>query len=254
MKGLSSVAVVAVCLLVLVSASIATATPTYVFEESSRLCFVEEVDEMTASITGSYKWTPNSANKQTIIELTLESPSNRIVYAANLQNQDGPQQFSINLPSSNYANELGEYRLCATVKNRPRSAPPGSIRIAFDVDQGVRRFRERREETTGLRKLTADGEAVVTFHDHHGNTMATALPLTYVEMVTNLLTSIVDSVMELETSLQHQHDRTLRMRITAESTFSRVWVCGLLLCSVMAGMAWVQMKWLRSVIKRKKLI
>lgn len=53
---------------------------------------------------------------------------------------------------------------------------------------------------------------------------------------------------------EHLEERFQRMRLTAESTFTRTWVCMILTLAVMGGSIWLTFRYTKGIIIKKKLI
>ncbi|KPI88579.1 putative COP-coated vesicle membrane protein erv25 precursor putative ER--golgi Erv25p [Leptomonas seymouri] len=227
---------------------------TYHFTDSTPLCFSETIDNIADThITGTYHLIANQAHPPTSVRMSLSvtDPTSKVYYMKKMS--VGEHSFSI---KPDHFVTPGEQIICFSPNPDfvASESTPLSLRVELDQVQASKPDKDKMV-VEGIRKRKqVDGLEVFTFREAGGQLKANLQPRAYLDKIENALISMefaLDKVVgDLESSVRSES----RMRQTSESTFTRVWVCALLLIAVISGVLWIEFRFLKSTLRKKKLV
>lgn len=224
---------------------------TFRLTDTQPTCFYEEIGYSSEVIVGEITRKRNEAtdNIPVKVVVTTEESTALPVYSASVR--PGPSTFSFKPNTVS----LGLYPICLTV------AAPGwtgndnhFIELSLLVDHHDRLTIVPHQEPTITRTKVHKDDEVFIFTDFDGQPKETLRTHAYLERVNELLTGVAYAVEEVRAEVKHFEERTLRMRETSESTFERVWLTSMITIGVVVVVSWVQFSFLKSFLKRKKLV
>lgn len=114
----------------------------------------------------------------------------------------------------------------------------------------------RRAARTGINaaRATVRDKGVLTFTDAAGVPRSTLRSKAYLDELDTNLRGLVSTINRIEGLLGDATQAEGRMRRTSESTFTRVWVCSVVIAVVMAVVIVMQQRMLRNILREKKIV
>ncbi|KPA80172.1 putative mitochondrial COP-coated vesicle membrane protein erv25 precursor [Leptomonas pyrrhocoris] len=227
---------------------------TYHFIDGTPLCFSETIENVAEmQITGSYEWISNKAYPQEEVRLSLSitDPSSHVHYMKKMT--EGEHSFAISLAATVLP---GEQLICFTPQPKFVATEENPLRLVVELDQ-VQRERPDKDKIVveNIRKRKqVDGLEVFTFREAGGQLKVNLQPRVYLKRIEGALESMESALDKLVAGLETSVNRESRMRKTSESTFTRVWVCAVLLIGVITGVLWMEFRFLKSTLRKKKLV
>ncbi|AIO02361.1 COP-coated vesicle membrane protein erv25 precursor, putative [Leishmania panamensis] len=244
---------VAVFLLVLQAAKSAHAL-TFHFVDSKPLCFSETIENVKESqITGVYDWKASATSpaSQVQLRLSVKDSTGNVYYDKAMM--EGEHSFAVQL-NPNVLN--GEQLICFTASSSFVASEKDPVKVRIELDQALKNeFKARKELIKTIQKRRqVDGLDVYTYQEVGGELKDILQPRAYLEAIERELSAMEELLDQLVMGLTTSVTREFRMRETSESTFTRVWVCALLLIGIISGVLWMQFRFLKSTLRKKKLL
>ena len=238
----------------LVCAIIATSVQSATFRltDTQPTCFYEELGYGSEIVVGEIVRKRNEAVDNIPVKLvvTTEESTALPVYTSSVR--PGSSTFSFK-PNPTVA--TGFYPLCFTVDQRGWQGNDNLyVELSLLVDHHDRVTIVPKQEPAITRTKVHKDDEVFTFTDFDGLPKETLRTHAYLERVNQLLSGVAYTVEEIRAEVKHFEERTLRMRETSESTFDRVWLTSVITIGVVIVVSWVQFSFLKSFLKRKKLV
>lgn len=236
-------------LLALVAASHAA---TFRLTDTQLTCFYEEIGYGSEIVVGEISRTRNDAVDSIPVKfvVTTEESTALPVYSSTIR--PGSSTFSFKPHASTPA---GNYPLCFHVDQRGWAGNDNVfIELSLLVDHHDRVTIVPKAEPAITRTKVHKDDEVFIFTDFDGQPKETLRTHAYLERVNQLLTGTAYTVEEIRNEVKHFEERTLRMRETSESTFERVWITSVITIGVVVVVSWVQFSFLKTFLKRKKLV
>ncbi|CCW66952.1 unnamed protein product [Phytomonas sp. Hart1] len=226
----------------------------FIFDEEPEVCFVEEITSDTNFITGRYNW-HDRPSIPVSLSLTLYTPSSQVVKTLEMKADENI--FAIQVPPSA---QPGAYLLCAAIRSPwdyKKIGTHSEIAVSFDVDQSYTSVVESpspKKKMKGRDRETIDGLNVFSFRDLGGELKAILRPKEYLEELQWRVQTINEELDIVERNMIYSLNREDRMRVTSESTFTRVWIASLLTLAIMMLAIFTQFHALKSIIIKRKLV
>ncbi|CCW60078.1 unnamed protein product [Phytomonas sp. EM1] len=226
----------------------------YTFDDEPKVCFVEEITSDTNFITGRYNWHDRPAGPINL-NVTLYNPASKVIKS--LEMKGGENIFAIPVPTDAIN---GAYLLCAEIvspKNYKPTPTSPTIAVSFDVDQSYTSVLEspsRKKSMKNQARETINGMDVFSFRDFGGEVKVVLQSKEYLDDLQWGVDVINDQLDTVERNMIYALNREGRMRITSESTFTRVWIASLLTLGIMIATVYAQFHALKSIIIKKKLV
>ncbi|AYU83575.1 transmembrane emp24 domain-containing protein [Leishmania donovani] len=247
-------------LLLLVGFAVAlqAATPaqalTYHFVDSKPLCFSEIIENVqTSQITGVYDWKPSahSPASQVRLRLSAKDGTGNVYYDKEMM--EGEHSFAVQLNPNVLS---GEQLICFTASSNFVASEEKPVKVSIELDQAPKNeFNADKVVVETIQKRRQiDGLDVYTYQEAGGELKDILQPRAYLETIDRELSAMERLLDQLVTNLGTSVMRESRMRETSESTFTRVWVCALLLIGIISGVLWMQFRFLKSTLRKKKLL
>lgn len=226
---------------------------TYHFVDGTPLCFSEVVENMRETqITGTYEWIPNRAYPVDDAQLTLRltDPSSQLRHQTKMT--EGEHSFAFLLSDS----VPGEQLICITPSPKfvAKEGNPLKVRVMLDQVQKSTVDKDKEVVDNIRKRKQVDGLDVFTFREAGGQLKDILQPRVYLKQIGDALEVMEDALDKLVADLNTSVMRESRMRQTSESTFTRVWVCALLLIAVITCVLWMEFRFLKSTLRKKKLV
>lgn len=244
-----SVALLAVLVLLLLHISTPAQAWRYAFRDNLPVCFVEEPQtDKHKLLTGSYDWKFN-ARFPVAMRLTITDPIGLTVKEITME--PGLHPFLVSI--ENHVD--GAYTVCAVVTTQGFSTTMADpIWVEFNVDQvGESHFTDE-EAALAVKRNVVKGAEVFTYTDFGGQQKDILQPKAYLESVQRNLNSASQMMTNVKNVMEHLTAKESRMRSTTESTFTRIWICALLVMAVTTIVVWLEFRTLKTTLKKKKLI
>lgn len=226
----------------------------YRFVDSRPLCFVEVIDNVRESqITGVYNWKESASSPASQVGLRLSAKDATGNVYHDKPMKEGEHSFAIILGPNVMS---GEQYICITAADKFVATEKKAVIVHIELDQA-------RKGTTNPDKLAAqvaqqrkqiDGLDVYTFQDVGGELKDILHPRAYLQKIDGALAAMEQLLDTLVAELSAGVQKESRMRETSESTFTRVWVCAILLIGVISGVLWMQFRFLKTTLRKKKLV
>jgi p24 family protein alpha len=227
---------------------------TYHFIDGTPLCFSEVIhNTRDTQITGTYNWIANTAYPadQVRLSLSVTDASTHPYYSKKMQ--EGEHSFAIVL-----SNEVlpGEQLICFTPHSKFVATEENPLQLRIELDQAQKETMDKDKLVIeNIRKRRqVDGLDVFTFREAGGQLKDILQPRVYLERIDKALESMEQALDKVAADLTTSVKQDSRMRQTSESTFTRVWVCALLLIAVISGVLWMEFRFLKSTLRKKKLV
>ncbi|KAG5464043.1 hypothetical protein LSCM1_00223 [Leishmania martiniquensis] len=241
-------------LVVLVPSATTVNALTYHFTDGKPLCFSEVIENVGESqITGVYNWRANPMLPASKVQLRLsvKDATGNVYYDREMM--EGEHSFAVQL---NPRVLSGEQLICFTASSSFVAPAERPVKVRIELDQerkgGFNADKEVVETMQKRRQI--DGLDVYTYQEAGGELKDILQPRAYLEAIERELTAMGRLLDALARNLGDSVQRESRMRITSESTFTRVWVCSLLLIGIISGVLWMQFRFLKSTLRKKKLL
>lgn len=242
-------------LLVAVVATVSSlASAAYIRLDTSKpVCFVEEVTYGSELIIFQYTRKMFQSTNQATVRLTVTSPlTKKLVYSRELRDQA-----SQILTFSPIADELGEYKICLMNLNADATLATGQgVQLEILIDHQDRRMplsSAQAQPAAALRRKEKD-EEVFMFSDAGGQVVEALRTHDYLDRVQRNLDQMDKIIDEVTQETLYFKKRQARMRITSESSFTRVWGFSVLIISMVVIVSLMQYFSLRSFLREKKLV
>lgn len=250
----------AVCLLALLLTTLLLHTTnanalTYYFLDASPLCFAEVIDNVAGTqITGTYDWIANPAYSTSDVQLMQYAvdASQRRYFGKKML--EGEHTFAITLGEEVIP---GEQLICFQPSSKFIATPANPLKLRVELDQtqkDKKMDKDKIAQETLKKRRQVDGLDVFTYHEAGGQPKDILQPREYLEKIEGALDSMEVALDRLVTDLNATVLKESRMRQTSESTFTRVWVCAILLIAVISGVLWMEFRFLKSTLRKKKLV
>ena len=247
---------IAVAVALLAAAASCAHAAYFRLDSAKPICFVEEVSYGGELIIFQYTRKMFQSTSSQMVLLTVTSPLTKSIVAKR-QLKEASQILTF----SPLATEIGEYEICLV--NPLADSPFGSqeggrgIEIEILIDHQDRRVplsSASNHAAPALRHKVQGDDEVFVFTDADGQAKEALRTHDYLDRVTHSL-DVIDRVIE-ETiqEVTYFKQRQDRMRVTSESSFSRVWSFSVLSISMVVAVSFVQFFSLRSFLKAKKLV
>ncbi|KAG5490091.1 hypothetical protein JKF63_00210 [Porcisia hertigi] len=247
-----------ILLLVLLLSVLLVITPadalTYHFVDGKPLCFSETIENVKKKqITGTYDWKASATSpaSQVQLRLSVKDGSGNVYYDKEMM--EGEHSFAV-MPNNNVMS--GEQLICFTPSSSFVTTEDRAVKVRIELDRELKEDVNRMKEVVEKleRRRQIDGLDVYTYQEAGGQLKDILQPRVYLEAVERALGVTERLLAHVADDLAVSADREGRMRSTSESTFTRVWVCALLLIGVITGVLWMQFHFLKSTLKKKKLL
>ncbi|GET93288.1 cop-coated vesicle membrane protein erv25 precursor, putative [Leishmania tarentolae] len=227
---------------------------TYHFIDNKPLCFSEVIEDVQRSqITGVYDWKPSAhwAPSTVQLQLSVKDSAGNVYY--NKMMMQGEHSFAVQLGANIVS---GEQLICfATSSDFVASeAQPVKVRIELDQTPTSTFNAEKVVVETIKKRRQIDNLDVYTYQEAGGELKDILQPRAYLETIERQLSAMEGLLNQLVANLGTSVMKESRMRQTSESTFTRVWVCSLLLIGIISGVLWMQFRFLKSTLRKKKLL
>lgn len=227
---------------------------TYHFVDSKPLCFSEIIENVeTSQITGVYDWKPSahSPASQVRLRLSAKDGTGNVYYDKEMM--EGEHSFAVQLNSNVLS---GEQLICFTASSNFVASEETPVKVSIELDQAPKNeFNADKVVAETIKKRRQiDGLDVYTYQEAGGELKDILQPRAYLETIDRELSAMERLLDQLVTNLGTSVMRESRMRETSESTFTRVWVCALLLIGIISGVLWMQFRFLKSTLRKKKLL
>jgi hypothetical protein len=239
-------------LLYLVLLAAAARAATFRLTDTQQTCFYEEIGYNSEVVVGEIVRKRNEATDNIPVKLivTTDESTAYPVYSATVR--PGSSTFSF---KPNPQAPAGMYPLCFSVEQKGWIGNDNMyIELALLVDHHDRLTIVPKQEAAITRTKVHKDDEVFVFTDFDGQPKETLRTHAYLERVNELLSGVAYTVEEIRSEVKHFEERTLRMRETSESTFERVWLTSVITIGVVTVVSWVQFSFLKSFLKRKKLV
>ncbi|KAK7199932.1 transmembrane emp24 domain-containing protein [Novymonas esmeraldas] len=246
-----------VCALLCVAVVLATTSVhalRYHFVDGKPLCFAEVIEDVTSrQITGVYNWKSSATSPASRVQLRITARDAADNEYYNKEMMEGEHSFAVLLGPKVVP---GEQRICFTAAPSFITSEEKAVRVTIELDQELKNdFDPEKVIAETLKKRRqVDGLDVFTYQDAGGQLKDNLQPREYLEKIERALGAMERLLDELVAELSTSVQKESRMRETSESTFTRVWVCAVLLISVISGVLWMQFRFLKSTLRKKKLV
>ena len=241
------------CVLFVAAAlAVATAQGAYFkLTDTTPLCFAEEVGYGSERVI--VEWFRRRANQASLdqkLSVSVVSPQTRtVVYTNRLRDSSGSFTFKP------VANEMGEYDVCFSA---PELEESRSVDLGVAIDHQDRKIHVDQGGDQGFSRMHPkagpDGQEVFVFQDYDGTVKETLKTHEFITRMEKGIKAVYVGIGEVTSDLKMFHDRQVRMRQTSESTFERVWGFSVVTIAVVVVSAYMQFTFLKSFLRRKKLI
>lgn len=227
----------------------------YYFTDGTPLCFSEVIENVRETqITGTYEWIPNQSYPphEVNLKLTVTDASTRAYYGKTMA--EGQHSFAVVLNENVVP---GEQLICFTPSDKFLATANNPLKLRVELDQVAKNKKEDKDKVvveTIRKRRQVDGLDVFTFREAGGQVKVNLQPREYLEKIEGALDSMEVALDTLVADLDASVKKESRMRQTSESTFTRVWVCALLLIAVITGVLWMEFRFLKSTLRKKKLV
>lgn len=263
-RALAAVALVATTAVVLLSAAATPASALmYAVTNTAGVCFIEELESATGVITGTYLWHHHHLNAATKLTLTVKSPEGVRLGTIPLSPDEGVtadmamsrrviqmrvKSFVFPLPNPGNRPVSSRHSVCLEVVPAITGIDPADpIFLTIDVDQAAT------GEIAAERERAAELRAIAAGAPERGEGGGAVDRESMVDVIQQL-EDLSEMMLEVEQNLGGEKARLNRSRQTSESTFTRIWVCAILLIVCSSLSVWAQFRWLGGLIVKKKLI
>jgi p24 family protein alpha len=238
--------------LLLLALALCANAATFRIKDNLPVCFVEEVSYGSDSVVGRYERKRNPSVNNVAVKFSVTSPRKEIVIHQT-ETKTGINTFSFKPHPEDF---VGFYTMCFTVTQFgwKSTSDIDFIEFNFEVDHHDRVTILPKPEPSVTRQKVHKNDEVFVFTDFDGQQKETLRTHDYIERVNRLLSQIAVTAEEVANEVKYFEERTLRMRTTTESTFDRVWVCAVFTIIAILGISWIQFSFLKSFLKRKKLV
>lgn len=237
------VTLVAVATLLAVSAS---AVPYMKLHHNQVTCLSEDIAGSTEVVVVDYKRRRNQFSDDAKVKITVLSPSSRSeVYSGNAK--VGTSSFSFRPIKE----ETGEYTICLQMIGNGNEQQHVDIHIAMDHHD---RKMVLPKPDPAMTRQNVNGQEVFSFVDFDGQVKETLRSKEYLERLYVMLNNVVTVSEELRHDATFFEQKTAEMRRTSESTFTRVWLFSVVTIGAMVVVGFLQYGFLKSFLKRKKLV
>lgn len=229
-----------------------TSAATVRLVDSQPVCFVEDISYGSDSVIGRYERKRISTTDHIPVKLVIATPKKEHpIVTANVK--PGMNTFSFKPMADD---GIGFHSICFTVDQWGWKAQHETeyIQISVEVDHHDRFTILPRAAPEVTRQKVHKSDEVFVFTDFDGQQKETLRTHDYIERINKLLAQISVTSEEVAQEVKHFEERTMRMRQTTESTFDRVWVCAVATLVATIAVSWVQFSFLKSFLKRKKLV
>lgn len=225
---------------------------TFRLTDNLPVCFVEEVSYGSDSVVGRFERKRNPSINNIPVKFTVTTPKKEIVIHQ-AETKAGINTFSY---KPHPDDGVGFYSMCFAVSKFGWKSMTDSDFIEFklDVDHHDRVTIVPKHDPEVTRQKVHKNDEVFVFTDFDGQQKETLRTHDYIERINRLLSQIAVTAEEVGNEVKYFEERTIRMRSTTESTFDRVWVCAVFTIIAIFGVSWVQFSFLKSFLKRKKLV
>jgi hypothetical protein len=243
-----------ICVALLAAAALVTVAQgaTFRIVDTQPTCFVEDISYGSDTVAGRFERKRNTATDHVPVKFVVATPKKEIPLVQTTA-KPGMNTFSFKpIPEDG----LGFHTICFTVEQWGWKSVHDSdfIQISIEVDHHDRFTILPRAAPEVTRQKVHKTDEVFMFTDFDGQQKETLRTHDYIERVNKLLTQISVVSEEVAQEVKHFEERTGRMRLTTESTFTRVWVLAVATMVAMVAVSWVQFAFLKSFLKRKKLV
>lgn len=225
---------------------------TFRIVDTQPTCFVEDISYGSDTVAGRFERKRNPATDHVGVKFTVTTPKKEIPLVTTTA-KPGINPFSFKpIPDDG----LGFHSICFTVEQWGwKSAHDNDyIQISLELDHHDRFTILPRAAPEVTRQKVHKTDEVFVFTDFDGQQKETLRTHDYIERINKLLAQISLTSEEVAQEVKHFEERTLRMRHTTESTFTRVWVCAIATIVAMVAVSWIQFSFLKNFLKRKKLV
>ena len=214
------------------------------------ICFAEEIGHRSEVVVVEYVRKRSQAVDDVPVKVIVTSPVAK-QHVFNGHVRLGQNTFSFKPLATERS---GEYDICfSSVSPLLDGTGNFHVEVSILVDHHDRKI-VIPKPSAALTRQKVHEEEVFTFIDADGQPKDTLRTHDYIERVTSLLNQIAASTEEARGEVKYFEERTDRMRVTTESTFNRVWGCSAITIGVLTVISWVQYAFLKSFLKRKKLV
>lgn len=248
-----------VCLLVVVFSALCHTTVAnalvYHFLDGSPLCFAEVIENIGGTqITGTYNWIANSAYpaSSVLLSMSVTDASQRKYYGKKMM--EGEHSFAITLGTDVVP---GEQLICFEPSSKFIATPANPLKLRVELDQAQKEEpmnKEKMAQESIKKRRQVDGLDVFSFREAGGQPKDILQPREYLNKIEKALDTMEFALDRLVADLNMTVQKESRMRQTSESTFTRVWVCAMLLIAVISGVLWMEFRFLKSTLRKKKLV
>jgi hypothetical protein len=215
-------------------------------------CFVEDISYGSDTVTGRFERKRSANTDHVAVKFVVSSPKKEVP-VVNTHAKPGINTFSFKPIAED---SIGFYSICFTVEQYSwKSQGDGDyIEISMEVDHHDRFTILPRAAPDVVRQKVHKSDEVFVFTDFDGQQKETLRTHDYIERINKLLAQIAVTSEEVANEVKYFEERTNRLRTTTESTFDRVWALAVCTMVAIIGISWVQFSFLKSFLKRKKIV
>lgn len=233
----------------------------YVLINGARpVCFAEEMSSEHEVVIFQYTRKAMQATSEHEVRLQAYSPVTKTMFQDRVLKKNA-QIITFPVRITSQVAELGEYEICLSL-NDERSffasgTKEGGILMEILIDHRDRRkplSSATESQAAALRTKVKGGDEVFTFTDEDGTVKESLRTHDYLDRVTNHLNRIDRVIDEVVDEARYFTARQSRMRITSETSFTRIWGFSVLVICMVVAVSLLQFLSLRSFLLGKKLI
>lgn len=237
---------------------------------SKPVCFVEEVGQENELIVFQYTRRMNQGGASSDYGLRLEvySPQSKYKYVNRVLDKHSQiLSFNTYKRTAGYTTpgtpELGEYEICLSIDSASSGLFGGSANTVGVQIEVLIDHRDRRKPLSSAtdtqaaaiaRKTVANGDEVFMFTDDDGQVKESLRTHDYIQRVSQHVRVIGDTIDNVVAEAKYFVQRQGRMRLTSETSFTRIWVFSVVSMCLVTAVSLLQFFSLKSFLMGKKLI
>lgn len=233
------------------------------------VCFVEEVGQENELIVFQYTRRMNQAGGSNDYGLRLEvySPLSKYKYVNRVLDKHSQiLSFQTYKKTAGYSTpgtpELGEYEICLSIDGASSGMFGGvantvGVQIEVLIDHRDRRkplSSADDKQADALRKSVKSGEEIFLFTDDDGQVKESLRTHDYIDRVSQHIRTISNNIDNVVDEAKYFVQRQGRMRLTSETSFTRIWVFSVVSMCLVTAVSLLQFFSLKSFLMGKKLI
>eukprot|EP00758_Cryptobia_borreli_P007497 Tbor_TRINITY_DN5305_c1_g7::TRINITY_DN5305_c1_g7_i1::g.4862::m.4862/K20346/TMED4_9_11; p24 family protein alpha len=215
---------------------------------TSPVCFVEDIGFQSEVVVIKYKRISHLESSQLTVQLTVKSPSNKLVLEAHIPVDKNTITFK---PIDG---EEGNYEICfREITYKVSRELYVDISVSIDHHDRSLKLPSIPKEIT-RQSISGTDNVVMSYTDEYGQQKDTSRSASFIHNLYNMLVDVEVLNAEIRHEIDHFEEISTRMRRTSESIFTTIWYVSIITMCVVGATAYMQFLSLTTFLKRKKLV